>query len=176
MEKTIDKVDTKRVLEKLTNGLYIITTRKKGSELETREEDYLAAGTVAWLTQSSFEPAMITVAIQKDSDLAETIAKSYQFAVHILGSDQKQMVQEFGKTSKIDRANQTINGYAFHKGFESDLPILKDNLGYLECELVDLYKNEGDHLLFTGKVIGGELHQKQAQPLHEWRSGTHYGG
>lgn len=176
MDNTANTKDLTTVLEKITNGLYIVTTRKKGSEMETRDEDYLAAGTVAWATQSSFEPPMVTIALQKNSDLAETVAKSYQFSLHILGLDQKDMAKDFAEASKIDRVHQKINGYDFHDGLSTNLPIINGTIGYLECELKDISKNEGDHILFTGEVIGGEVHNKKAQPLHEWKTGLHYGG
>jgi flavin reductase (DIM6/NTAB) family NADH-FMN oxidoreductase RutF len=176
MATTTDQAEIITALEKFTNGLYILTTRKPGSELETRDEDYLAAGTVAWATQSSFEPPMLAVAIQKDSDLAETTAKSYQFAIHILGPKQKDMAMAFSKDSEVDRTGQSINGYSYHKGLVSNLPILNETIGYLECEVVDMINHGGDHILFLGKVIGGEVHDEKAQPLHEWKSNLHYGG
>lgn len=176
METKVNTQDRTAVLEKMTNGLYIVTTRKKAIEMDTRNEDYLAAGTVAWATQSSFEPPMVTIAVQKDSDLAETIAKSYQFSLHILGLDQKDMAKDFTEKSEIDRIHHKINGYTFHKGLSSNLPVINGTIGYLECELKEISKTEGDHILFTGEVMSGEMHQEQAQPLHEWKSGLHYGG
>lgn len=176
MDNTANATDLTTVLEKMTNGLYIVTTRKKAINMETRNEDYLAAGTVAWATQSSFEPPMVTIALRKDSDLAETVAKSYQFSLHILGLDQKDMAKDFAEDSKIDRVHQKINGYDFHNGLSTNLPVINGTIGYLECDLKEIYKNEGDHILFTGEVIGGEIHNEEAQPLHEWRTGMRYGG
>jgi flavin reductase (DIM6/NTAB) family NADH-FMN oxidoreductase RutF len=176
MDTNVNTKDRTAVLEKMTNGLYIVTTRKKAIEMDTRNEDYLAAGTIAWATQSSFEPPMVTIAVQKDSDLAETIARSYQFSLHILGLDQQDMAKDFAKESTIDRVHQKINGYDFHEGLASNLPVLNGTIGYLECVLKEISKTEGDHILFTGEVMSGEIHQEKAQPLHEWRTGLHYGG
>ena len=175
MENAADQVSS-LVLEKFTNGLYIVTARKKAAEMETRDRDYIAAGTIAWATQTSFEPPMVTVAVQRGSDLAETIARSQQFALHVLGADQKEMAKVFSGDSVINQTEKTINGYAYHKGMNRDLPIVRETIGYLECELEEMVNTAGDHILFIGKVVGGEIHNKKAQPLHEWRSGLHYGG
>lgn len=176
MDNTANITDLTTVLEKLTNGLYIVTSRKKAIEMETRNEDYLAAGTISWATQSSFEPPMVTIAVQKESDLAETIAKADQFSLHVLGMDQKEMVKDFAKESKVDRIRQKINGYDFHNGQSTNLPILNGTIGYLECELKNQINNQGDHLLFIGEVIGGEIHKEEARPLYEWKTGMQYGG
>ena len=56
------------VLEKITYGFHVVTTRADRQELSTRDRDYIAAGTISWAMQSSFEPPMVTIAVAKDSD------------------------------------------------------------------------------------------------------------
>ncbi|MEM8526202.1 MAG: flavin reductase family protein [Bacteroidota bacterium] len=166
----------RRLLEKITNGLYVVTTRKKGEEMETRDKDYISAATIAWLTQSSFEPPMITLAIDRTTDLAETVAKSEVFVVNFLGKDQAEIAQAFGKESKVQPNEMKINGYDYHHSLELGVPTLKAAIGYLECELDEMTNIKGDHILYTGIIVGGELHQPQAQPLAELNSGMKYGG
>ncbi len=162
------------VLEKITYGFYILTTRVSRTELSTREKDYIAAGTISWLMQTSFEPPMVTVAVHKDSDLNETIGKAGAFAVNVLGKDDRSLVDDFAGDSKID--GEKINGYHFLKGTETGAPVLDRGLGYLECKLMDTISNEGDHVLFIGKVVNSQLKEPEHQPLHEWETGKHYGG
>jgi len=162
------------ILEKLTYGFYIATTRAKSDDLDTRDKDYVASGTVSWVMQSSFEPPMVTVAIQKDSDLNETIGKAYRFAINVLGKDDRDMIDAFAKDSSIN--GQKINGYSFLNGMKTDSPILQKCLGYVECEVVDIIKTDGDHVLFIGKVVNHELREPEAMPLHEWETSKHYGG
>jgi len=162
------------ILEKFTYGFYIATTRAPSDELDTRDKDYVAAGTVSWVMQSSFEPPMVTVAIQKDSDLNETIGKAYRFAINVLGKEDREMIDVFAKESTIK--DQKINGFPFLNGMKTDSPILEDCLGYIECEVSDIIKTDGDHVLFIGKVVNHKLREPEAMPLHEWETSKHYGG
>jgi len=162
------------ILEKITYGFYIVTTRVGREELSTREKDYIAAGTVSWLMQTSFEPPMVAVAIQKDSDLNETMGRSGVFAVNILGKDDRSMVDDFSGDSNIKA--QQINGYTFLNGAESGCPILERGLGFIECRIEEIVDTKGDHVLFVGKIINNELREPEHLPLHEWETGKHYGG
>ncbi len=124
------------ILEKITYGFYIVTTRVRREELSTREKDYIAAGTVSWLMQSSFEPPMLTVAIQKDSDLNETMGRSGVFAVNILGKDDQSMVDDFSSDSEIN--TQQINGYTFLKGEETGCAILERGSSFIDCKVEEV--------------------------------------
>jgi len=162
------------LLEKVTYGYYIVTTRAESDELSSREKDYVAAGVVSWMMQSSFEPPMVTIAIFKDNDLNETIHKAGTFAVNILGKDDQPMIDAFAKDSTIKE--QKINGYSFLNAPKTHAPVFESGLGYLECKVVETVKTEGDHVLFVGEIINHKQHEPEAMPLHEWETGKHYGG
>lgn len=172
----MDSIRTKEdVLEKITYGFHIVTTRASSQELSTRNRDYIAAGTISWAMQSSFEPPMVTIAVAKDSDLNETIPKAGSFALNILGKDDKALVDAFAAESTIKK-DQTINGFNFLNGEKTGAPILDRGIGYLECELSEQVKTNGDHVLFIGTVVNSDLRQPEHMPLHEWETGKHYGG
>lgn len=148
-------------LQKLSYGQYIITSVKEGEEMTTRDKDFIAAGTVNWAMQSSFEPPMITLALDNQSDLQETIGKSRKFTLHILGSGQKELITDFAKDSKVE--NDTINGIKYHKD-ENHQIILEDSIGYISCEVKDVI-SEGDHSLCVSTVINHELFSEESEPL-----------
>ncbi len=147
-------------MKRLTYGHYIVTAIKKGEELKTRDKDYIAAGTINWVTQLSFEPPMIGVAIDLNADLNETIDYSEKFTIHILSQNQKDWVKKFAKESTID--NGKINGITFEK--KDDVLILPDTIGYIECSL-EKSINNGDHTLHIGKVIAAKNSNSNAIPL-----------
>ena len=165
-----------KVLLKMSYGLYIVTTRKDGSELTTRDQDWISAGTVAWAMQTSFDPLMVTVAVHKESDLNETIGRSGVFALNVLGHDDRKLVDAFAKDSDVDLSAQEINGYSYDKGFATESPVFHRTLGYVECEVAAECSTEGDHVLFVGKVVNSEIFRPQDQPLTEENSGIQYGG
>ena len=138
-------------LQQLSYGYYILATRADGGDLKTREKDWVSAGTVSWATQSSFEPALITVAIQKDSDLNETIQKSQSFSLTVIGKDEKDLIEKFAKQTEIDYSDNKVNGISYKEG-KTGAPLLDCGVATLECTLVDALTTNGDHILFVGKV------------------------
>ena len=165
-----------KIIQKLTYGLYIVTTYKDSSELTTRDQDWISAGTVAWAMQTSFEPRLVTIAVDKNSDLNETIGRSKHFALNVLGKEDKKLVDAFSGDSDVDIVDKEINGYPYEKGFATGCPVFHRTLGYLECEVVDELATEGDHMLFVGKVVNAEAFRPKEQPLTEANSPYSYGG
>ena len=135
------------MLNKLTYGHYILTALKPGEDLETRDRDYIAAGTINWASQVSFEPEIIAVVVGQKSDLNETINYSERFTLHILGAHHSDMVKAFGSKSEIKDGK--INGYSFSK--KDGQVLLDDSIGYIECEVKE-HLHLGDHFIYFGEV------------------------
>ncbi|NJC27790.1 flavin reductase family protein [Neolewinella antarctica] len=140
-----------KALHQLSYGYYILATRADASDLKTRKEDWVSAGTVSWATQSSFEPPLITVAIQKDSDLNETIQKSQVFSLTVIGKDEKELIKKFAEDSKVDYSDNKVNGVSYKEG-KTGAPLLDCGVATLECTLEDALTTDGDHLLFVGRI------------------------
>jgi flavin reductase (DIM6/NTAB) family NADH-FMN oxidoreductase RutF len=140
--------------KQMTYGYYILTALKKGDNLKTREKDYVATGTVNWVSQVSFSPEILSVAVGQASDLNETIDYSGHFTVHILSKDHKEYVQKFASKSTIEDGK--INGVPFEK--QHDQAIVEGTLGYMTCKVVKSI-NIGDHRVYFGEVIQHELHE-----------------
>lgn len=164
--------EVSQALKKITYGFYIVTTRKSSEEMSTRDKDYIAAATVSWVSQASFDPPLVTVAIQKHTDLHETIEKSRVFAVNIVGKDDRDMLKPFAEKCTVEDGK--INGYSFQDG-ETGAPILDDVPAYFECKVVEDV-SQGDHSVYVGEVVGGETRNADAVPLVEWETNLHYGG
>lgn len=159
-------------LKKITYGFYIVTARKDSEEMSTRDKDFIAAGTVSWVSQASFDPALVTVAVKKQSDLHETIEKTRTFAVNIVGKDNQDMPASFSGDTKVEE--NSLNGYAFEDG-QTGSPILKDVPAYFECKVREDI-TIGDHSIFVAEVIAGGVRDADAVPLTEWETDMHYGG
>ena len=163
-----------QALKKLNYGIYIVTSRKPAGELTTRNADWVAASTISWLTQSSAEPATVVMAVQKDSNLAETIQRSGNFAVHLLGEDDRELVKEF--VGPADFNEEQVNGHRYTEG-ESGAPILASaGFGHFECRTVETVSLEGDHHLIIGRVISGKVTDAKAEPLALEQSSFEYEG
>ncbi|PPK84673.1 flavin reductase (DIM6/NTAB) family NADH-FMN oxidoreductase RutF [Neolewinella xylanilytica] len=162
-----------KALKQLSYGFYIVATRKGGEDLETRDEDWVSAATVSWAMQSSFHPPLITIAVQKDSDLNETIQKAQSFSLTVLGKSDEKLIKQFAEQTEVDYSNSKVNGISYKEG-ETGAPILDCGIATLECKLEDALTTPGDHLLFVGRIVSAT--SKDGQPITEADTRKHYEG
>jgi len=83
-------------------------------------------------------------------------------------------IDRFSSDNEIN--TQQINGYTFLKGEETSCPILERGSSFIDCKVEEVIDTEGDHVLFVGKIINNNLREPEHMPLHEWKTGKHYGG
>lgn len=163
-----------QALKQLSYGFYIVSTRKSGDELKTRDEDWLSAATVSWAMQSSFDPPLLTIAVQKDSDLNETIQKAQMFSLTVLGKEDEELIKKFAQETDVDYGSHSVNGISYKEG-ETGAPILDCGIATLECKLEDALTTPGDHLLFVGRIVKATTHGS-ADPITEADTRKHYEG
>ena len=145
------EVDTRKtVLRMIPYGLYILTAQGK--------EGQIAAAAVNWVTQSSFKPPQVTVAVRSDSFIHAMIQESGAFALNMLGKGQAGAAFAFFKP--VVREGMTLSGEPFHFG-ETGSPLLESAPGYAECRLSGSLA-VGDHTLFVGEVVATGLTQAVA--------------
>jgi flavin reductase (DIM6/NTAB) family NADH-FMN oxidoreductase RutF len=130
----------KTTLRMIPYGLYVLTAASG---------DRVAAGTVNWVTQASFEPPLVAVGVKTDSHAHALIKESKAFALNVLGKGQQAMAYTFFKTA--DRQGPTISGEPFRPG-ATGAPVLTNAPAYVECTL-EATVEMGDHSLFVGKVV-----------------------
>ena len=150
-----------RALKKLTTGIYIVTTKK---------ESQINGMVASWVSQVSFSPPLIMVAVKKERYSHGMITTGKVFAVNILGTQQIKEVPHFKGVHKPD-------GKFFNTPYEikkTGAPIIKDALAYLDCVLTGQF-TPGDHTLFIGEVIEGDVLQ-DGGPLSSHDLEHIYGG
>jgi len=135
----------KAVLRLLSSGLYVLTTQ---------HGDQIAAATVSWLTQVSFEPPLVMVALRQESRIHDLTRAGGRFGVNVLGQDQQEIAQAFFKPARVEPG--TLSGYAYRPGQE-ECPILVDVPAWFECRVVEVHAGQGDHTLFIGLVTATGL-------------------
>ena len=162
-----------KALKQLSYGFYIVATRKGGKDLETRDKDWVSAATVSWAMQSSFDPPLITIAVQKDSDLNETIQRAQSFSLSVLGKEDENLIKVFAEQTKVDYSNNKVNGISYSEG-KTGAPVLDCGIASLECKLEDALTTPGDHLLFVGRIVSAT--SKNGNPITEADTRKHYEG
>lgn len=135
----------KTVLRMIPYGLYVLTAASKSGRV--------AAATVNWVTQASFEPPLVAVGVKADSTAHAVILESRAFALNVLGRTQQALAFKFFKA--LEREGDTIGGEPFVSG-QTGSPILASAAASFECTLVETFQR-GDHSLFLGQVVEASL-------------------
>ncbi len=129
-------------LARFTYGIYVLTTGQ-GPNIN---------GMIAsWVTQVSYEPPLILVAVHPNRRTHSLIKATSAFALHVLASDQKAFLARF----KGPDPRAKFEGLRWHKG-TTGCPILSDCVAFLECKLTDSYQ-PGNHTLFVGEIADGRV-------------------
>lgn len=136
----MDSEAKKTTLRMIPYGLYVLTATAG---------DELAAATVNWVTQASFEPPLVVVGVKTDSETYRLLSTSGAFALNVLGKGQNELATAFFKPSVRD--GDTVNGERFHPGATGS-PILESTPAYAECRVVERLER-GDHAIVVGEVV-----------------------
>jgi flavin reductase (DIM6/NTAB) family NADH-FMN oxidoreductase RutF len=131
----------KTALRMIPYGLYVLMA-------ETRDGK-VAAATVNWVTQASFEPPLVAVGVKVGSSPHAIIPETKCFSLSILGKGQGNIAYAFFKPAQ--REGDRIGGEPVRAG-KTGSPILVGAPAAVECELVATVE-QGDHAIFVGKVV-----------------------
>ena len=144
-------MDTKKIaLRMIPYGLYVLTAKD--------DEGHVAAATVNWVTQASFQPPLVVVCVRADSFIHTVLKHSKAFALNILGKEQDSLAYTFFKPDELQ--GDTISGEHFRLGVTGS-PLLVSTPAFLECEVVDEIE-QGDHTVFAGEVVDVGVKQQPA--------------
>ncbi len=160
--------DKKRALRLFQYGLFIVTARARHHE---PGQPY-AAATVTWVSQASFEPPLVMVALRKDSWTNEAVRQTGSFAINLLGENQKEMAGRFFKKTDVD--GDQLNGLAFAEGVNGS-PLLREAIAYLECEEQERIEI-GDHSVIVARIMEAGVRNPDASPILLRDTGWSYGG
>ena len=129
------------VLGHFPYGVYAVTVKHAGEEYGM---------TANWVAQTSFEPPMVTVAVENTSKTIELIRDARHFAINVFLQGQGELAAKLGRSSAS--APQKLKGITTRPAPVSAAPILADALGWLECRVVATLPS-GDHTLVLGQVL-----------------------
>lgn len=131
----------KTALRMIPYGLYVLSAQDA--------DGTVAAATVNWVTQASFQPPLVVVGVKADSGAHAVIKSAGSFALNILGKGQQAAAFAFFKPAT--REGDRINGEAFRTG-STGAPILASAPAFVECRLSGTMEM-GDHSIFVGEVV-----------------------
>ncbi len=159
----MDPAIKKQVLRSFTYGLYIVTVA---------DGEDVNAFTANWLTQCSFEPPMLALAIENDARSLGMIRRARAFAVNVVPEDGRELAGRMGRSSQRDP--HKLAEATYDRGPATGSPLLVESVGWVECRLVSSTPS-GDHTLVVGEVIKAGV-GRDIRPLTLAEAGFRYSG
>src|SRR5512132_1079291 len=121
------------LLHERPDGLYVLTSA---------EADERGGMLVTWVTQASFDPPLLAVAVQNTAHTTGIMRQSATFALNFMADEQRKEAGAFGK--KFAKVGDKLADVPHQPGAATGSPILNDALGHLECRITG-WLTGGDH-------------------------------
>ena len=156
--------DLDKALGRLSGGLYVVTAR---------QEERASAMVASWVSQASFDPPGITVAVAKDRAIEALLQVGDRFVLNILREDNYQdLMRHFLK--RFPPGADRFAGVSTLEGVAHGGPVLGDALAFLGCRVSQ--RMEGpDHWIIYGEVEQGNVSDTEARTaVHHRKVGNHY--
>ncbi|MGA1622491.1 MAG: diflavin flavoprotein [Synechocystis sp.] len=153
---------TEQALGRLVGSLCVVTTRQ--GELSS-------AMLASWVSQATFSPPGLTIAVAKDRAIESLLFKNSPFVLNILSEGQHLgLMKHFLKP--FPPGGDRFEGVETDAA-ENGAPILKDALAYLECRVKDRMEC-GDHWVVYAVTDRGSVLKEGVTAVHHRKSGDHY--
>ncbi len=159
----MDEEAKSNALMAFTYGLYLVGSRA-GDEVNVM--------TANWLTQTSFDPPYVAVAIQEEAHTRKLIDAGKVFNIQNVPSGAKDLLLKFVKPA--ERVGNKLEGEDYTEAPTTKTPVLAAALSYVECEVEHAIPT-GGHIVYIGRVVGAGV-QHEGAPITMAETGMHYAG
>ncbi len=160
--------DLDKALGRLSGGLYIITATQ--GEGEHKRSSAMVA---SWVSQASFKPPGLTIAVAKDRAIESLMQVGDHFVVNVLKEDNyKPLLKHFLK--RFPPGADRFLGINILKDLAKGGPVLSDALAYLSCCVAQRLEGP-DHWIIYAVVHQGNVADAEAHTaVHHRKVGNHY--
>ena len=160
--------DLNKALGCLSGGLYIVTA-KDSEGADSRDGAMVAS----WVSQASFEPPGITVAVAKDRAIESLLQVNDRFVLNILQENNYlHLFRHFLK--RFPPGANRFEGVELMNDLAAGGPVLSDALAFLSCKVIQRMETT-DHWIIYSLVEKGNLSNTQSKTaVHHRRVGSNY--
>lgn len=151
-----------KALGRIPSGVFVIAAR---------ESNRNCGVLVSWIQQAAFDPPAICLALARDRPILQTIQRTRQFAISILGDGNKELMRHFARPRGSEE--NCFEGIEIAAA-PSGLPVVAAALAWLDCELCDAIDFAADHQLLVARVIAGDVLRAGRSFTHVRGNGFHY--
>ena len=151
------------ILKTIPYGFYITGVVGEGGEAN--------GFTTCWVSQVSFDPQQVIVAVQKGQHTHDLIEQGGVFSLNFLDTEQEDLARKF--TEPLENRDNTVGGSPYSTG-ETGAPLFEEAFAHLECRVVGKME-AGDHTVYLGEVAAANL-KRPADILTDLDTPMEYGG
>ena len=144
------------VLRMIPYGVHIVTALD--------ESGVPVASTVHWVTQTSFTPALVLVALPAEGAAYAAIRATNRFALHMLGKDDAEAAHPRGSPSRGHQDSALLRLGATHPDPFRGLPLLHDAVGDAGMTSCAPFIEYGDHHPFIAEISEAHPPPAAARP------------
>ena len=157
-----DQIRTE-ILKTIPYGFYVTGVVGSGGEAN--------GFTTCWVSQVSFEPQQVIVAVRKDQHTHDLIEESGVFSLNFLDTEQEDLATKF--TEPLQHEDGQVGGSPYTTG-ETGVPLFEEAFANLECRVASKME-AGDHTVYLGEVVAADL-KRPADILTDLDTPMEYGG
>ena len=129
-------------ISKMTYGIYVLTSSFN---------DEINGMFASWVSQISYDPPLVMVAVHINRYSHKLIEQGGVFALHALTRNQDHYLSRLKGPDPAAK----FTGIEWENG-QTGCPILKDCAAYIECRVRETLK-PGNHTLFIGEIVAARL-------------------
>lgn len=154
---------TEQALGRILGSLCVVTTKT---------EEVKGAMLASWVSQATFNPPGLTVAVAKDRAMESLLPIGSDFVLNILGEGKHiELMKHFLKPFAPGEDRFVNIDYS---EAENGCPLLSKALAYVECKVANRMEC-GDHWVIYAYAKQGKLLQADGlTAVHHRKSGSHY--
>lgn len=138
--------DIALALGKLATGLYVVTAARGSAR---------SAMIASWVSQASFEPLGLSIAVAKDRAIESLMQVGDGFVLNVLGEDTFQPIMKHF-LQRFPPGADRFEGIDYFSAKNCQSPVLKDSIAYMECKVASRLDAE-DHWVLYCEVLNGEV-------------------
>ncbi len=139
----------------IPQGVFVITSHA---------DNKINGMTAAWVSQVSFKPTLLSLAIAPQRYTYELIKESGIFCINVLGKEHLELAKHFG--FQTGRKANKFEGIRYKTALNGS-PVLIDAIAYFECRVIEEFK-AGDHMILIGEVVDYQAFKEEEPLIFKW--------
>jgi flavin reductase (DIM6/NTAB) family NADH-FMN oxidoreductase RutF len=128
--------------------------------------------TVTRVSQASFKPPLLIVALRKDGSTFQSVIESRTAVLPVPDCGQREIAEVVVAATTESRG--LLSGEPYFEG-TTGAPVLENLDAYLECKALDILEKPGDHATVVFEVLNAVL-RREIEPLRVTGSPWQYEG